>query len=157
MKYELSGQRFGCFLVKQRSATYEGWECVCDCGNLVLLRTSRVISTRKQICDCQRRERTRRSRITHGKSATRTYKIWTGMRKRCYNPRSTRYKYYGGRGIKLCDPWKLSYVSFLNDMGECPKDYTIERVDVNGNYELSNCIWAPWEVQYQNRRKWGTA
>lgn len=73
------------------------------------------------------------------------------MRTRCNNPNSTQYKWYGGRGIKVCDRWR-TYANFLEDMGHVPPDHSLDRVDGNGNYEPSNCRWATKTVQMRNRR-----
>ena len=73
------------------------------------------------------------------------------MRQRCNNPRATSYAHYGGRGIKVCERWS-SYEAFLQDMGERPAGLTLDREDVDGNYEPSNCRWATWQVQNTNKR-----
>jgi hypothetical protein len=73
------------------------------------------------------------------------------MRKRCRSPNNKGYKYYGGRGIKCCERWD-DYLLFIEDMGRCPPGYGIERRDVNGDYEPSNCSWEPLSVQSENRR-----
>jgi hypothetical protein len=96
-------------------------------------------------------------RITHGKSrsngkATKTYCAWSAMLFRCYNPNSPEYKNYGGRGIGVCDEWRHSFVNFLNDLGEAAPGTSIERVDVNGNYEPSNCKWIERSLQCKNKR-----
>ena len=77
---------------------------------------------------------------------------WRNMVQRCTNPNHTAYRYYGGRGIRVCDRW-LSFPNFLDDMGTRPAGYSIERIDVNGNYEPSNCKWIPRLDQWKNRRK----
>jgi hypothetical protein len=74
------------------------------------------------------------------------------MKNRCFNPRNKNYPNYGGRGITVCDEWKSSYTNFLNDMGECPDGFSIERIDVNGNYCPENCEWIPMSDQSKNRR-----
>lgn len=83
---------------------------------------------------------------------TRTRISWMNMKSRCLCKTNPRYEKYGGRGIKVCDQW-LKFDNFLNDMGECPDGYSIERIDVNGHYEPSNCKWIPLHHQGKNRRK----
>ena len=90
--------------------------------------------------------------ITHGKSKTRLYNIWSDMKRRCYNPKNKRYNRYGGRGISVCDEWKDDFQAFYdwaiyNDYAE---DLTIDRIDVNGNYEPNNCRWITWKEQQRN-------
>jgi hypothetical protein len=75
------------------------------------------------------------------------------MRNRCNNPNNKSYKYYGGRGIEVCERWG-DFLDFIEDMGERPIGYTLERIDVDGNYEPSNCKWATWSEQVKNRRKY---
>lgn len=86
-----------------------------------------------------------------GQSTTRTYQAWKNMRKRCLYEKHPYYKNYGGRGIKVHEPW-LDYQKFLADMGECPPAYSLERRDIDGNYEPSNCAWLPRHLQARNQR-----
>lgn len=81
-----------------------------------------------------------------------TYRSWIGMKVRCYNPRWVGFHHYGGRGITVCDRWRNSFENFLEDMGERPEGKTVDRIDVDGNYEPSNCRWATQSEQLRNRR-----
>ena len=80
-----------------------------------------------------------------------TYKVWAGMKKRCSTPSMTAYKYYGGRGICVCESWQ-KFDNFLADMGEKPEGMSLDRIDQDGNYEPLNCRWASKETQMRNRR-----
>lgn len=161
---DITGLRFGRLTVKQRQgATKEGkatWICQCDCGKSVLvsgklLRSGQIVS-----CGCFRAESVAKINRTHGKSHTRLYYVWMGMRKRCYDSQNNVYSYYGGRGITVCDEWRDNFQSFYDwaiangydenaPYGKC----TIDRIDVNGKYEPSNCRWVSMAEQNKNKGK----
>ena len=90
--------------------------------------------------------------LTHGMTGTKTYNSWVAMISRCTRPENDRYHNYGGRGIKVCERWR-KFENFFNDMGERPEGMTLDRIDVNGNYEPSNCRWSTSEIQYSNMAK----
>lgn len=126
--------------------------CKCSCGNERIVHAGNLTTGKSQSCGCLTTERSRARSVTHGASGTREHSIWKGIRKRCLNVNSPHYKDYGGRGIQLCDRWR-DFAGFIADMGPCPPGFSIERVDVNGHYEPSNCIWMERRKQGQNTRR----
>lgn len=89
--------------------------------------------------------------MRHGMRYSRAYSIWTSMVSRCTNPARDKFKFYGGRGIKVCEPW-LEFANFHADMGDPPDGYTLDRIDSDGDYCKSNCRWADTRTQTVNRK-----
>jgi len=141
-------QKYG-RLLTLRLADAQKWECSCDCGNKKIVWASNLLSGHTQSCGCFRSEIVR----THDKSRTQEYKAWTNMWSRCTTPSSTGFHNYGGRAIRVCERWS-DFNNFLTDMGMRPSPrHSIDRIDVNGNYEPTNCRWAEAKQQGRNRRQ----
>jgi hypothetical protein len=150
----LVGSVFGRLTVisrsEKKSQSGAMWHCVCACGN-----TSEVVSLKLTkflivSCGCYRKEN--KPNLRHGQAnKTTTYRTWKEMRQRCTNKNATQFQWYGGRGITICNRWS-NYDNFLEDMGERPKGTSIDRKNVNGNYEPSNCVWATPKEQAVNNR-----
>lgn len=126
--------------------------CTCACGRRITVRRGALTSGNTRSCGCLRREVTRASRLTHGGSGTPEHRAWKEMRSRCSNPRRQFFGRYGGRGITVCDRWTDSFEAFVADMGPRPSPaHSLDRIDVNGNYEPGNCRWATALEQVYNR------
>lgn len=151
------GQRFGAWVVigsAQPGANWAArWACKCDCGSQKDVFAANLRRGLSTSCGCLSAAKTSARSRTHGMTGTPTYRTWESMLNRCNNPRNSSHVNYGGRGIKVCDRW-ASFENFLSDMGEKPeKGMSIERLDVNGNYEPGNCIWADPKTQARNTRR----
>lgn len=152
----LKGLRFGRLLViemvlsgtkllypKNRAV----WKCLCDCGNERIVLGNYLVKGYSKSCGCHTKER------SYGQTKNPEYKIWRNMQKRCYDTKNEKYKDYGGRGIKVCERWLISFKNFLFDMGKRPSvKHTIDRINNDGNYEIENCRWATTKQQARNKR-----
>lgn len=133
------------------------WLCICECKKIKVVMGKHLRSGKVKTCGCGKKEYA----IKHNMANTRFYKIWKNIKTRCNNTKSLDYKNYGGRGISICNRW-LNFLNFKADMYTAYlyhvklygyKNTSINRINNNGNYELSNCQWSTWEEQVGNTRK----
>lgn len=155
-RVDLSGQTFGKLWVSFPAGWWDKrgyFYCVCECGQLRIVRSNALTTGNTISCGCSpgsfKHGGARDSGVRPG------YYTWCNMRARCNRPQRAEYRNYGGRGITVCDRWQgvKGYQNFLADMGEKPPNYSLDRINNDGNYEPSNCRWATYKEQTKNRRK----
>lgn len=164
---DLVGQKFGKLtVVEQHGFTnknkhgrrYAVWYCKCDCGNYCEMSSDTLTRKRSDhSCGCLAKKHLAemsKNNITHGMTGTRLYGCYKGMIGRCYREKDIHYNAYGKRGITVCNEWKNNPKAFIDWAlaNGYSDDLTIDRIDVNGNYEPSNCRWIPMSEQYKNKQ-----
>lgn len=159
---DLTGRRFGRLTVVHRAENYRTeatWFCSCDCGGTLRatvssgLRDGRTIS-----CGCHQRETVAALRRTHGETVGRRrspeHQAWLNLIARCEGNRPKDAPYYRDRGITVCPKWRASFTAFLADVGRRPApEMSIDRINVNGNYEPGNVRWATPIEQANNKQR----
>lgn len=158
---DLAGKTFGRWTVLcqvQNRGRNRYWLCECSCPAKTRKEVSgnNLRSGQTHSCGCLRVEVSRTVNLKHGhartKQHTKEYRAWYNMRVRCTYPNFIEFHHYGGRGIKVCPRWMHDFSAFLADMGLCPDGCSLDRKDVNGDYEPANCRWATQAEQARGRR-----
>lgn len=161
---DLTGNKFGRLTVIQKHEVKKGrvyWLCRCECGKKTIVPTFRLNKGGSKSCGCLKIEL--QTKHGYGRRGKRTpeYRAWYAMIQRCSNSNHNNYNLYGGRGIQVCSRWLGSFENFLVDAGHKPSElHTLDRIDVNGNYEPTNCKWSTKSEQNINKRitnKFGTS
>lgn len=159
---DLTGHRYGKLVVLEyvgrNTSNRPLWKCQCDCGKMHIASTLDLRNGDTISCGCHKAKCLSNAMKKHGYSTERLYTKWKGIHQRCYNPKCQMYKYYGGKGVQMCEEWKTDYTKFrewayANGFDENAKGYdqTLDRIDCDGNYEPSNCRWTDMTTQSRNR------
>lgn len=159
-RLDLTGQMFGRLTATRRIPGENGaearWLCECSCGGTSLSTSYNLQGGHTRSCGCLAAE-TRSAPRVHGHAprngdAHPLYSTWQSMLTRCTNENAQAWKYYGAKGVTVCDRWRNDFAAFLADMGERPEGKTLDRIDPFGNYEPGNCRWATGSEQALNKR-----
>lgn len=158
---DIVGQRFGRLVVLRYAGShkrgYALWECLCDCGNVKTVIGSHLRTGSTRSCNCLRSEETVKRNTKHGKTNTIAYRTWGRIIQRCVNPNAPDAVNYSERGIKVCAEWRHDFQAFYDHVSQLPnfgkKNYSLDRINNDGNYAPGNVRWATPLIQRRNQRR----
>lgn len=158
---DLKNQKFGKLTVieKCNKDKYHRnqWLCQCECGNKKIILEQSLLSGATKSCGCLQKNIVKNfaklNFTKHSQSKTRIYNIWCNIKSRCYNKNNNRYYCYGAKGITVCQEWRDNFSNFYNWAinNGYKENLTIDRIDVNSNYDPSNCRWVDYKTQANNK------
>lgn len=149
-----TGHRYGHLIVierlpaKSKKDTNARWFCRCDCGLGTVAYGQDLARGKVKSCGCWNPNRI----MQHGMAGTHVYRVWQAMLQRCENPKAQSFANYGGRGIQVCEEWH-KFEKFIADMGDRPRGFSLDRIEVDGPYSKENCRWATTKQQNNNTRR----
>lgn len=158
---DLVGNRYGMLSVIRESGRTADrhilWECLCDCGRKTFVSSKELVSGHTKSCGCMKGKH--KNAIKGKMNQIRLYRIWREMKRRCYDAASKSFKYYGLKGVSVCDEWN-DFENFKNwslasgyDVSAKYGVCTLDRINPYGNYEPTNCRWVSMKVQNENKRQ----
>lgn len=171
-RIDIAGHRFGRLVAvsptsirSPKGVLATAWVCSCDCGQTITVRTRSLRSARSSSCGCLQKELTVARFSKHGATTVKArwpeWNVWRAMINRCHSPKNRAFKWYGARGISVCDRWrfgdgeKTGFECYIADLGRRPSpELTVDRRDNDGNYEPGNCRWATAKEQVHNSRRY---
>ena len=155
---DLTGKQFGRLIVIGRAENAKNgnvrWYCQCDCGEIVIVGRKELRSGDTNSCGCLKKEIIAALNMKHGESNTRLFRIWAGMKSRATNPNVKDFKYYGEKGVTVCEEWENNFKAFEKWAlsNAYSDDLTIDRINSDKEYSPDNCRWADIETQNNNKR-----